>query len=302
MVTDDKPVRLLEAGSAGAFLSRFRAGRAFMQPTVARTTWSEQWARVVEALHANGFTGRGRRVAVLDTGVMFAHPRLHAAVDSYEDLTGEGAEDTHGHGTLVALLILSAAPDLRITSIKCLDRNGHGTDDTLVKAIRIAGDAEADVINISMGRRRTKIAGRKEGRDAQYLDDTAVCNCPICTTAESVVMNTRALLVAAAGNESAQAGNYDWYCPANAAECLPVVALDSGSPIAILPYVEANGIRVGGHVSTETFTPYNAAEFSALRGLLWHATPREWRGTSFASPFVSAAAVLLSDLFELSGW
>ena len=58
-------------------------------------------------------TGRGQRIAVIDTGVA-PHPRLAGRLTGLGDMLtgGDGLDDCDGHGTAVAGLI-GAAPDPR---------------------------------------------------------------------------------------------------------------------------------------------------------------------------------------------
>ena len=99
-------------------------------------------------LHAQGITGAGIEVAVLDTGFDSDHPDLQGALiaescfcfkpsanccpNGQATQTGLGsAEDDHGHGTHVTGIITSAgvqaakgvAPDSAITAVKVLDSN-----------------------------------------------------------------------------------------------------------------------------------------------------------------------------------
>ena len=122
-------------------------------------------------------TGKGMRVAVIDTGVDVTNPQLTDAVDvesgrnflpkNLKDDDGNpiergkenGTTDTVGHGTKVAGIIaarpakgtgfVGLAPEATIIPIQQNDAEGHGDVDTLTDAIRYAIQAKADVINIS---------------------------------------------------------------------------------------------------------------------------------------------------------
>jgi len=65
----------------------------------------------VQPLHAAGFTGRGMKVAVLDTGVRPGYAHIAGSVIGGEDFVGDGMgfsnADNHGHGTFTAGLIAS---------------------------------------------------------------------------------------------------------------------------------------------------------------------------------------------------
>lgn len=91
-------------------------------------------------------TGKGVRVAVLDTGIHSAHPDLKSSVASVQHCfthgdcqprnasEGTSAEDDHGHGSHVAGIITSDgtvagvgfAPDAEIVAVKINDRSNAG--------------------------------------------------------------------------------------------------------------------------------------------------------------------------------
>ncbi|MGW3471319.1 type VII secretion-associated serine protease mycosin [Saccharopolyspora sp. NPDC000995] len=132
------------------------------------------WSQLVlgfEQAHDQGLRGAGQTVAVIDTGVNAAHPRLQGKVQdggsSVPD--GGGDKDCDGHGTIVAGIIaagqdqtgqtgyVGVAPDARILSIrqssKLFVSDGNnatiGNTQTMAQAINIAVDRGASVINIS---------------------------------------------------------------------------------------------------------------------------------------------------------
>ncbi|PEJ51258.1 hypothetical protein CN692_22790 [Bacillus sp. AFS002410] len=136
-------------------------------------------------LHAEGFTGKGIKVGILDTGIDYHHPDLKDAfkggydfVDNdndpmettYADWKKSGKPETSNsspyyteHGTHVAGIIggrgkadseykmLGAAPEADIYSYRVLGPYGSGTTDAILAGLdRAVGDG-MDVINMSLG-------------------------------------------------------------------------------------------------------------------------------------------------------
>lgn len=102
-----------------------------------------------------GATGRGVRVAVIDSGVHAGHPHVGAVDPGVAfDAAGTAAGDTVdrlGHGTAVAAAIREKAPDAVILPVKVFHRELRATADALVAAIAWATAARADLINLSLG-------------------------------------------------------------------------------------------------------------------------------------------------------
>ena len=112
-------------------------------------------------------TGRGQRIAVIDTGVA-PHPRLAGRLVGLGDALagGTGLDDCDGHGTAVAGLIGAAAdprdgfvgvaPDARILAVRQFSPTVGGADGrpagdlgSLAAAVRRSVEAGATVVNIS---------------------------------------------------------------------------------------------------------------------------------------------------------
>ena len=86
--------------------------------------------------HEDGFTGKGVRVAILDTGIDLTHPDLVPNLDialGRNCITTGPPQDGHGHGTHVAGIVAAAdnglgvigvAPDARLVPFKVLDDTG----------------------------------------------------------------------------------------------------------------------------------------------------------------------------------
>src|SRR5689334_22633565 len=85
-----------------------------------------------------GATGRGVRVAVIDSGIEAAHPALDGCVDADDGValslvsddevvvTPGPHEDLFGHATACAGIIHSIAPDARLTSVRVLGQGLGG--------------------------------------------------------------------------------------------------------------------------------------------------------------------------------
>ncbi len=138
-------------------------------------------------------TGRGVTVALVDSGVYAGHPHVAGRLErSVAVLEGQGGRmlvaddlkgDVSGHGTACAGVILHGAPDIRLYSLRVLDRQLQTTHRLLAEAIRWCTSEGLDVINLSLGTTNT---------DALELLETA------CREAS----DAGCVLVAAAGPES----------------------------------------------------------------------------------------------------
>ncbi len=122
----------------------------------------------IDGAHASA-TGNGVVVAVLDTGADIDHELLagRIAPGGYDfvdddtdiadeaiglDLDGDGFPDElHGHGTFVAGIIATVAPDALILPIRVLDSEGYADIFRVVQGIYYAIDQGVDVINLSLG-------------------------------------------------------------------------------------------------------------------------------------------------------
>lgn len=102
-----------------------------------------------------GRTGRGVRIAVIDSGVHPAHPhvgRLAGAVAFDDDgrLAGDGV-DRLGHGTAVAAAIHEKAPEADLLAVKVFDRSLAATGRALEAAIVWTAAQNVSLINLSLG-------------------------------------------------------------------------------------------------------------------------------------------------------
>jgi hypothetical protein len=102
-----------------------------------------------------GRTGRGVRIAVVDSGIHATHPHVGAVAAGISiDEAGEirdGGADRLGHGTAVAAAIREKAPDSILIPVNVFDRTLATTAVALAAAIRWAADRDVSVINLSLG-------------------------------------------------------------------------------------------------------------------------------------------------------
>lgn len=107
-----------------------------------------------------GSTGKGVKVAIIDSGVDASHPAVKS-VSGYvaikEDTNGklvyetEPHEDVYGHGNACASIIRSIAPDVEIYSVKVLGAALMGRGQIFAAGLRWAIENSMDVCNLSLG-------------------------------------------------------------------------------------------------------------------------------------------------------
>lgn len=118
------------------------------------------WAAIRPEALWQGRTGRGVRVAVVDSGIDTEHPDLKGKVkESVEAVTEDGkigfrpstSGDQAGHGTACAGIITSVAPDVDLYSVKVLGPKASGSGDMFLVGLDYAIKQKYRVINLSLG-------------------------------------------------------------------------------------------------------------------------------------------------------
>ncbi|WP_246158406.1 S8 family peptidase [Catellatospora sichuanensis] len=239
---------------------------------------------------AAGFTGRGTKVAVLDTGVDFTHPDLTGRIAQWADFSSDDGDgvDRFGHGTHVAATIAGTgagsagarrgvAPEADLLIGKVLDDSGYGTDSQIIAGMEWAA-ARADVINMSLGGWEPS-----DGTD------------PLSLAVDALTGRHGTLFVVAAGNDGPADGTVS--SPAAAASALTVGAVDSRD-------VPADFSGRGPLINTRAAKPELVApgvDIVAARaagtsmGRVIDARYTAASGTSMATPHVAGAAAILAQ-------
>lgn len=89
-----------------------------------------------ENVYRKGYTGKGVRIALLDTGV-FTHRDLKCKIIFFKDYVNykKLSYDDNGHGTHIAGILSAMAPEAELIVFKILDQNGNGTTEIALKAL-----------------------------------------------------------------------------------------------------------------------------------------------------------------------
>lgn len=132
------------------------------------------------------YTGRGVRVAVLDTGIDTRHPDLRTvAREGHSSMEGgKGTADDNGHGTHVAGTIVAqrtgrgvvgVSPGATVYAVKTLDRNGSGKLSNLIDGIGWCVQNRIRVMNLSLSSSTENQTFRDAVAAARRAGITLVC-------------------------------------------------------------------------------------------------------------------------------
>ncbi|GAB3935997.1 hypothetical protein GCM10029976_047140 [Kribbella albertanoniae] len=230
-----------------------------------------------------GHTGKGAKIAVLDTGYDAEHPDLKVAAS--KDFTGEGIQDDVGHGTHVASIaagrgtaskgkFTGVAKDAGLLIGKVCTWDGCSWD-AIIAGMQWAADSGAKVVNLSLG------GDPSDGTDLLSQELNRI-------SAASGI-----LFVVAAGN-SGPAGLVS--SPASADRALAVGSVTKQDELSEFSSV---GPRFGDYgLKPDLAAPGSDIVAARAKGTLGDEAVDEHyarlSGTSMAAPHVAGAAAILA--------
>ncbi|USX48063.1 S8 family serine peptidase [Lentzea sp. HUAS12] len=225
------------------------------------------------AAHQKGITGKGIKVAVVDTGVDEKHPDLVGQQIAEKNFTTDPDNtDNVGHGTHVGSTVAShdakyggVAPGAQLIDAKVCVEFGC-QESWILDGMRWAAEQGAQVINMSLG-----------GTDTPEVD-------PLEQAVNDLTAQYGTLFVIAAGNSGAP-GTVG--SPGSADAALTVGAVDRDDKLADF---SSRGPRTGDSGLKPEVTAPGVEIVAAKAGSSDHVA---FSGTSMATPHVAGAAALL---------
>jgi len=214
-------------------------------------------------------TGKGVKVAVLDTGCQTDHPDLQGQIKACEDFTNSrwGCEDRNDHGTWVAGMIaavnnevgvVGVAPEAELYIGKVLGDSGSGSSQSVANGIDWAREQGCQIVSMSLG--------------SPYSDST------IYNAIKRFVDRRNCFIIAAAGNDGNPAGTDSINYPGKHPETIAVGAVDNeGRRTYFSSRGPAIDVMGPGQDMLSTVTGSQYASMS---------------GTSMATPFVCGVITL----------
>jgi len=270
------------APSMGAQALPVRAAEMTVAGTPIADTNEFTWGLIAVGAIRSSLTGRGVKVAVLDTGIDLQHPDfVGRSIVTESFIPSETVQDKQGHGTHTAGTVAGpatstmgrrygVAPDVDLHVGKVLNNQGTGREAEIINGINWAIDKKCAVISMSLG--RPTAVGEKPD--------------PFYEEVGAVALREGSIIVAAAGNNSFRDFNHiaPVGAPANSPSIFAVAAIDPKMGVA--PF-SCGGLNPDGgevNISGPGTLVYSSVPRPELSKVL--------QGTSMACPHVAGVAAL----------
>jgi hypothetical protein len=256
----------------------------------------------VDAMHADGFTGKGKLIAVLDDGFLnintlpafdslFTYQRIKATFD-FVALDSNVFTKGKGHGTEVLSLLASYQDGSLIGGVWQADYLLFKTEDdnsetiseeyNWVKAAEVADSAGADLISSSLGYNQFDDPTTSHSY-ADFNGDVTVA-----ARGADIAASKGILVVTAAGNE----GNTSWkyiLTPADADSIIAVGGVNSDGSHSITSSI---GPTADGRIKPDLVAQGTHVYILNSSGTYLYGV-----GTSFATPLVAGLTLGLSQAY-----
>lgn len=209
-------------------------------------------------------TGKGVKVAILDSGFNYSHPDFGENIrEGYNAIEpGKPAEDDNGHGTLMCGVIAArnnsfgiagVAPDVELYPVKVLDKYGEGDVSDIAEGVDWCVEKNIQVINMSFAIEK---------------------DMPLLRSAVEKAVKAGIIVVASSCNISGGKVGY----PASYEDVISVMAVDR-------------------RLKTDDYAPKGKIDFSApgigVLSTAGNGGYEESRGTSFAASYVTGLIALV---------
>ena len=248
------------------------------------------WGLQATLVSQSRFSGRGIRVAVLDTGLDLAHPDFAGRrINNSSFVTGEAVQDGNGHGThCIGVALGTKSPPTGVRRYGCafggeifagkvLSNQGSGADNGILAGINWAITNQCRVVSMSLG--------------AAVLPGEPFSQVYEAVAQRALQSNPGTLIIAAAGNSSRLPNGQRRVPPnpvgrpANCPSIMAVAALDAN--LGIAPFSDGGINPNGGGVDIAAPGVNMFSSFPVNRGR--HAL---LSGTSMATPHVAGIAAM----------
>lgn len=239
----------------------------------------------VPQVWADGITGKGVVVGLVDTGIDPTHADLTGRVKNSKDFTGEGDVDNNGHGTHVAGIIggngsasqgkyRGVAYECEYVVAKVLRGDGGGLMSGVIAGLEYVVNQGVQVINLSLGGGSTN-----DGTDALSV---------ACDNA----VNAGIVVCVAAGNSGPGAGTIG--APGGARNVITIGATDKQDSIATY---SSRGPTSDGRVKPDVCFPGSSITSARAKNTAMGTPVNDFyttaSGTSMATPHASGTCALL---------